>query len=585
VDERPWHRFYAADLARDVSVPEIPLQAFLRATAAKWPHRTAVILGAPQFAGRLSYRALDRSSDRLARALIRLGVHRGDRVAVSLPNLPQTPIAVYGVLKAGATLVQVNPLYRGDELAYTLSDSQAGTLITLTRLYPHLEAIRQRTPLRHVILTKVQDYFPPLWRTLYTLLRERREGDAMPEGANLHAWRPLLAGAHGPAPDVPAGQDDLAVLQYTGGTTGLPRGAMLSHRNLVVNAAQALAWFKDLREGGECFLTVVPLFHAYGLLVLNAGVRLAATHLMVLMRLFDARLVAEQVPRHHPTIFPGVPAMYVAINHLKGVARYNLHSIRMCLSGAAGLPAAVADQFERLSGGRLVEGYGLTEASPLVAANPIWQGGIRKDGSIGIPVPSTDARIVDIETGTRILPVGEIGELVIQGPQVMRGYWNAPQETADAIRDGWLFTGDIARMDEDGFIFIVDRKKDMIDVGGLKVYPREIEDLLLQHPLVRETAVVGVPHAVRGETIVAQIILRPEAGDPGVAKTQIREFLRSQLPAYKIPRRIDVVDAIPKTLVGKPLRRVVRAEAAQHLKAEVSDSEAGRGDAAAAGSA
>ncbi len=558
MEDRPWHRFYGDRVPREIAVPDVPLQALLRTSAARYPHRPAVILAGPGFSGRLSYRSLDRQSNRFAQALIRLGIRRGDRVAAALPNLPQYPIAAYGIFKAGATLVQLSPLYRGNDLAHLIADSGARVLVTLTRLYPHVREIRHRTPLEQVVLTKVSDYFPPLWRGLYTLARERREGDAMPRDAGVVAWGRLMAGSPAAPPGVPVEPDDLAVLQYTGGTTGLPRAAMLSHRNLAANALQGAAWFIGLREGAECLLLVVPLFHAYGLLVLNAGIRLAATQLMALMRMFDARTVAEQVPRYRPTVFPGVPAMYVAINQLKNVQQYDLHSIRYCLSGAAGLPAEVAEQFERLTGGRLVEGYGLTEAAPLVAANPIWAGGVRKPGSIGIPIPNTDARIVDLETGTRDLPAGEAGELVVRGPQVMRGYWNAPQETAGALRNGWLFTGDVAMMDEDGFLFLVDRKKDMIDVGGLKVYPREIEDLLYQHPLVHEAAVVGARHPVRGETIVAHVSLRPGAGEIPAARAQIREFLRARLPGYKVPRRIEIVDTIPKTLIGKPLRRVVR---------------------------
>jgi long-chain acyl-CoA synthetase len=579
VEQRPWHRFYAQDVPRDIAVPDVPLQAFLRESAARHPRRPAVILSGPSFHSTVSYHALDRASDRFAGALRALGLRRGDRLAISLPNLPQYPVALYGAFKAAVTVVQVNPLYRGDDLAFLLRDSQAKALVTLTRLYPHAAAVRGQTGLEHIILTKVSDYFPPVWRALYRLMRERREGDAMPPaGPGILPWGRMLRGRP-PAPSDGAASDDLAVLQYTGGTTGRPRGAMLSHRNLAVNAAQGLAWFRDLREGEEVFLLVVPLFHVYGLLVLNAGVRLAATQLMVLMRMFEARVVAEQVPRWRPTLFPGVPAMYAAINQVKEIAKHDLHSIRYCLSGAAGLPQEVARRFEELTGGRLVEGYGLTEASPLVAANPIWPGGVRKTGSIGIPMPGTDVRILDLETGTRELPQGEAGELAVRGPQVMRGFWNAPDETAIALRGGWLFTGDVARADDDGFLFIEDRKKDMIEVGGLKVYPREIEDLLLEHPLVREAAVVGTPHPVRGETIVAYLTLAPSASMDGsgavAARREIREWLRARLPSYKVPRRIEIVDTIPKTLIGKPLRRVLRETAAAEAQAAADDGSSG----------
>jgi long-chain acyl-CoA synthetase len=385
----------------------------------------------------------------------------------------------------------------------------------------------------------------------------------MPAHVRALAWPGFLRSGRAVPPAVTVPPDALAVLQYTGGTTGVPRGAMLSHRNLVANAAQGVSWFVGLREGAECFLMVVPLFHAYGLLVMNAGVRLGATLLMVLMRMFDARLVAEQVPRHRPSVFPGVPAMYAAINRVKRVERYNLHSIRLCVSGAAELPQDVVSEFERLTGGRLVEGYGLTEASPLVSANPLWEGGVRKPGSIGVPLPDTDARIVDLDAGTRPLPPGETGELLVRGPQVMRGYWNASAETAGAIREGWLYTGDVARMDEDGFFFLVDRKKDMINVGGLNVYPREIEEPLRQHPAVRQAAVVGVKRPIRGEIIVAYVVPAQPVSDPGPLRTELREYLRTRLPDYKMPRRITLVDEIPTTLIGKPLRRILREDAAR----------------------
>jgi len=562
VEDRPWHRFYGNAVPRTLSNIDGTLHGVLEATARRFPHRPAVQLAGPGFTGIVTYRALDRLSNRFARALIRLGIRPGDRVALALPNLPQYPIALYGIFKAGAAAVQVNPLYHGDDLAHVLEDSGARVVVTLTRLHRQIDEIRARTALEHVVLTKVSDYFPPLWRTLYTLGRERREGDAMPPGDAL-AWRRLLSRESAAAPAVPVDPDALAVLQYTGGTTGVPRGAMLSHHNLVVNAAQGVAWFVGLREGTECLLTVVPLFHAYGLLVLNAGVRLGASLLMVLMRLFDARLVAAQVPRYRPSVFPGVPAMYVAINRLKHVEQYDLHSIRMCVSGAAELPRDVVEEFERLTGGRLVEGYGLTEASPLVAANPLWEGSVRKPGSIGIPLPDTDARIVDMETGTKTLAVGEPGELVVRGPQVMQGYWHAPKDTANAIRDGWLYTGDIARTDEDGYFFLLDRKKDMIITAGLNVYPREIEEVLRQHPGVRQAGVVGVKHPIRGETIVAYVVPEHPGADPSPLRADIREFLRAHLPSYKVPRRIELVDAIPTTLIGKPLRRVLRDQAAR----------------------
>jgi long-chain acyl-CoA synthetase len=321
-------------------------------------------------------------------------------------------------------------------------------------------------------------------------------------------------------------------------------------------------WLTDLQEGGERFLSVAPFFHVYGLTVaLNTAIGVGATVICVVMGLFDTRLVAEMIARHRPTIFPGVPAMYVAINQLKDIQKYNLRSVRVCVSGSAPLPVEVQARFERLTGATVVEGYGLSEASPGTHVNPVY--GKRKVGSIGLPLPDTDARIVDPETGEREMPLGEPGELVIRGPQVMQGYWEAPEETAATLRGGWLHTGDIARMDEDGYFFIVERKKDIAIVGGLKVYPREVEEVLLEHPKVKEAAVVGVSHKVRGELLVAQVVLKDGvADDPRQVRRELLELSRERLAAYKVPRRIEIVSALPKSAVGKVLRREIRDAAA-----------------------
>jgi long-chain acyl-CoA synthetase len=333
---------------------------------------------------------------------------------------------------------------------------------------------------------------------------------------------------------------------------------MLSHRNLVANCAQMRHWLSDMRDGEERFLAVVPFFHVYGLTVaLNIAIGAGASVICVLMAMFDARRVAEAIARYRPTIFPGAPAVYLAINQLKDVRRYNLSSVKVCVSGSASLPRQVQAEFERLTGATVVEGYGLTEASPGTHTNPVH--GRRKAGSIGLPLPDTDARIVDQETGGSDVAPGEPGELVIRGPQVMLGYWGMPEETAATLRDGWLYTGDIARMDEDGYFYIVDRKKDLVIIGGLKVYPREIEELLHEHPKVREAVVVGVPHRVRGEQLVAHVVLKDgAAGDSREIRRELIEFCRSRLASYKVPRRVHVVDALPKSTVGKVLRREIR---------------------------
>ena len=555
--ERIWLRHYDAGVPATLAYPKMPVHRLLEDSAQKYPHRPAILLAGPNFSSVFTCRQVEQLANRFANALIWLGVRPGDRVAIELPNLPQFIFCFYGVLKAGATVVPVNPLYRGHELANVLKNSGTKVIVTLSRLMPGLGEIVGETDVESVIVTEPYDYLPLLWR----LLARFRMRGASPPGSGLRLPA-LLKSARSDLPTVSVDPDDVAVLQYTGGTTGVPKGAMLTHRNLVANFMQMSSWLTDLKEGEERFLSVAPFFHVYGLTVgLNTAIATGSTVICVLMGLFDTKLVAEQIARHRPTIFPGVPAMYLAISLLKDVQRYNLHSIKVCVSGSAPLPVEVQAQFERLTGARVVEGYGLSEASPGTHVNPVY--GLRKAGSIGLPLPDTDARIVDLETGARELPLGESGELVIRGPQVMKGYWNAPEETAATLRDGWLHTGDIARVDEDGFFFIVDRKKDMVVVGGLKVYPREIEELLHQHPKVKEAAVAGVTHRVRGELLVAQVVLKDGVSDdPRQVRRELLDFCRQRLAPYKVPRRIEVVAALPKSAVGKVLKREIRETAA-----------------------
>jgi len=560
--ERVWLKSYEAGVPATVSYPPVPVHHFLEENARRFPRHPAVLLGGPKFSSIITYRQLDGLANRFANALIRLGVRRGDRVAIQLPNFPQFVFAFYAVLKAGAAVVPINPLYKSHDLSLVLKDSGARVILTLPRFMNMLGEVKASTSLESIIVTEPYDYFPFPWKQLawFRLRGERRPGG----GLRLPA---LVRRASPHPPGLSIQPDDLAVLQYTGGTTGVPKGAMLTHQNLVANFTQMRSWLTDLQEGRERFLSVAPFFHVYGLTVaLNVPISVAATVICVVMGLFDTRLVAEQIARHRPTVFPGVPAIYAAINHLKDVQRYDLKSVRVCVSGSAPLPVEVQTKFEQLTGATVVEGYGLSEASPGTHVNPVY--GRRKVGSIGLPLPDTDARIVDLETGERELPVGESGELVVRGPQVMRGYWNAPEETAAAVRDGWLHTGDIARMDEDGYFFIVDRKKDLVIVGGQNVYPREIEEILLEHPAVKEAAVTGVTHRVRGELLVAQVVLKDGASaDLSQSRRELMAFLRERLPSYKVPRRLEVVEALPKSAVGKVLRREIR----EAVRAQVDD--------------
>jgi len=369
----------------------------------------------------------------------------------------------------------------------------------------------------------------------------------------------------------------LAVLQYTGGTTGVLKGVMLTHRNLVANCTQIRHWLNDLREGDERFLAVAPFFHAYGLTVaLNTPIAAGGSVICVLMARFDARLAAEVIARYRPTIFPGAPVVYRAINQVKDVRRSNLSSIKVCVSGSASLPRQVQAEFDRLTGATIVEGYGLTEASPGTHTNPIR--GPRKMGSIGLPLPDTDAIIVDPETGAREVPSGEAGELVIRGPQVMQGYWRAPEETAAALRDGWLHTGDVARVDEDGFFYFVDRMKDLVIVGGRKVYPREIEECLHEHQKIKDAAVVGVRHRVGRDVLVAQVELKDGVdAEPEQLSRELLEFLRARLASCKVPRRLRIVDALPRSPTGRILRRDIRDAETAILQRDIRDAQAAHG--------
>jgi long-chain acyl-CoA synthetase len=551
--ERIWLKSYEAGVPATLSYPKVPVHHFLEENARRFPNHAAVLLASSKFSSVLTYRQVDQLANRFANALIWLGIKPGDRVAIHLSNFPQFVFAFYGALKAGATVVPANPLYKGHDLETVLANSGAKCILTFSRLMPNLSPVVARTSIESIIVTEPYDYFPFPWKQLawYKLRKETQSSGVLRLAA-------LLRSASANPPEVSVEPDDVAILQYTGGTTGVPKGAMLTHRNLVANFTQMRNWLTDLKEGQEVFLSVVPFFHVYGLTVgLNTAISVAATVVLVVLPLMDARLIAEMIARHRPTIFPGAPVIYLAINQLKNVQQYNLKSIKVCVSGSAPLPVEVQTEFERLTGAKVVEGYGLTEASPGTHVNPVY--GTHKVGSIGLPLPDTDVRIVDAETGEREMPQGEAGELAIRGPQVMKGYWNAPEETAATLRDGWLYTGDIARMDEEGYFFIVDRKKDVVIVGGLKVFPREIEEILHEHPKVKEAAVTGVTHKVRGELLVAQVVLKDGvADDPKQVRRELLDYAKQRLAPYKVPRRIEIVSELPKTWIGKVLRREIR---------------------------
>lgn len=556
----PWIRYYEQGVPLHVDIPEHPLTWLLDRANDIYPNHTAFIY----YGTKLTYAQFSRYVQSFAFELQRLGVRIGDRVAIALPNIPQYPIAFYGALKAGAVVVPTNPLYTEYEMQYQLADSGARVLVVLDVLYPVVRAVRQQTDLEHIIVTSPADFLPPAQRALYPLISQWGSSHSeahltskeLHEDPTLHIMH-IMLGAHTRdeiAPfssPVPVGIEDLAVLQYTGGTTGLSKGAMLRHRNLLANAIQTRSWFAKAVEGEEVMLCVAPFFHSYGMTVcMNLSLLLGAT--MVLVPRFKPKEVVKTIRQYQPTLFPGIPTMYSAI--MREAARHpeDFASIKFCISGAAALPAKVQEDFEAITHGKLVEGYGLSEAGPVTHGNPLTDE--CRNGSIGLPFPDVDAAIVDQETGEPV-PVGEVGELVVKGPNVMQGYWKREEETRAIFRGGWLHTGDLAKMDADGYFYMVERIKDVIITSGEKVFPREVEEVLFQHPSVAEAAVAGVPDAYRGEKVTAFVVLKPGVEESEKTRQELIQLCKQKLTTYKVPRTIVFRTSLPRSLIGKVIRR------------------------------
>lgn len=550
-NRKPWLSHYPKEVAPSYDYPKHNVAEFLVQAAAKFPKHPAV-----HFMGKeLTYTELLGCAYKFANALQRLGVAKGDRVALMLPNCPSMVIAYYGTLLAGAVVVMTNPLYVPRELEHQLKDSGAVAIVTLDLLYRRVEEVVPKTPVRHTIVTSIKDYLPFPKNLLYPL-KVKKDGlkRDVSYGANVQSFLKLLHDSPGtPVRTEVDAESEMAMLQYTGGTTGISKGVILTHYNAVVNTVQASKWAYRKVLGKERYLAALPFFHVFGMTVLmNQSVLLGGC--LILVPRFEAGQVLKTIDKQHPTVFPGAPTMYIALINHPEVRKYDLSSINICISGAAPLPLEVQERFESMTGGRLIEGYGLTEASPVTHANNIWE--TRKLGSIGIPFPDTAARIVDPATGEE-LPRGEIGELAVSGPQVMRGYWNRPEETAKVLQDGWLRTGDMARMDEDGFFYIMDRMKDMIIAGGYNIFPREIEEVLFEHPDVEEAAALGVPDKYRGETVKAFVVLKAGAS---LEARELEKWCRERLAAYKVPHMYEFRDSLPKTMAGKVLRRKLLEE-------------------------
>lgn len=564
---RPWIARYPDGVPASVApIPEGNLYGLLADAARRHPDRPALAW----FGRRLSYRELERETERFAAVLAKLGVGPASRVGLILPNCPQFVIAYYATLRLGAIVVGNNPLYTERELSHQLADAGVSVLIVLDALYPTTRGSLEAAGNPPVLVTKVTDYMGFLKKQLAPLKLRREakhEGKPwppVPADADVRWWEREMRSAEEAPPVAVVDPNEPAAFVYTGGTTGLSKGAMLSHRNLLANAAQCDAWFLDTVDGAEAIMSVLPFFHCYGMTVeMNLGVRMAAK--LILVPRFDVDMVLGEIERERPTLFPGVPKIYGLINEGAEDSKRDLTSIRYCLSGAGALPSVVAERFEALTGAKVVEGYGLTEASPVAVANPLDGSG--KRGTIGVPVPDTDARVVDLADPTRVLGVGEEGELWLKGPQVMLGYWQRPDETAQVLQDGWLRTGDVVVMDEDGSFRIVDRIKDLVKVSGYNVYPTEVEEVLYGHPAVSKVCVVGVPDA-DGDTYLKAFIVAKSG--VLVTEAEITAWCRDPktgLAAYRVPKGIEFRDSLPETLIGKVLRRALVQEETERLAA------------------
>jgi long-chain acyl-CoA synthetase len=534
-ENRRWLAHYPETISKDITIPKKTLPDILKETATKFPSHHAISF----FNKKFTYQELNAHSQWFASALQKKGVQKGDRVAIMLPNCPQYVISYYGILTIGAIVTQLNPMLVERELQYILRDSGAETIIVFTDMYERVKKIQKETYLKHIIVVAFDS-------NVKTVESDETIEQFLKSGTGI-----VLPEEIDPA-------NDIAILQYTGGTTGLSKGAMLTHQNILANVLQSYEFFKnDLTYGDERCLTVIPLFHVFGMSsCMNLSIYIGATSIM--LPRFHLDEVLNTIKSEKPTFFPGVPTMYIAITNHPQAVEYGIDSIRTCNSGSAPMPVGILKEFEQKTGAKILEGYGLSESSPTTHCNPPFAE--RKPGSVGVGMPSTDYKIVDLATGRNELPIGELGELIIKGPQVMKGYWNMPEETANALRDGWLYTGDIAKMDEDGYTYIVDRKKDLIIASGYNIYPRDIEEVLYEHPAIQEAVVVGVADPYRGETVKAVIVIRTGFY---IIEEEIIDYCRKNMSSYKVPKIVEFRDELPKTNVGKILRRAIREEKTQ----------------------
>lgn len=549
MNDKPWLKNYDEGVPHSIDYPEFPLYRFLEDTAKKYPDRASTIFNGAV----ITYKEMNDITDQFAAGLVDFGVKKGDRVGLFIPNTPQFVIAFWALLKVGAVVVATNPLYTEREIIHQVNDAGVEVMILMTNNYEKVKAIQDKTQIKKIIATNIKETLPPILKFLFTLTKEKKAGFrvTLRDG---DVWMQDLINKYSPQdrPEIEVGVDDTALFQYSGGTTGLSKGVIALNRGLVANVFQLNAWNPLAEEGSEVVLMAIPLYHAYGMLVgLAYGVMKGSTLVMV-PDPRDTINVLKNLTKYKATIYPGVPAMYIALNNHPDVqsGKYDLTSIKFCLSGSAPLLRETKDKFEKISQGKLVEGYGLSEAPVATHSNPVQ--GKNKTGSIGMPLPDVDCKILDLDDEKTEVAQGEIGELILSGPQMMKGYHNMPTETANTLRDGWLYTGDIVYMDEDGYFFIVDRKKELIKPGGFQVWPREVEEVIQDNPKVLEVGVAGVPDAKSGEAVKAWVVLKP---GESASQDEIREWCKNELAGYKVPKHIDFSDELPKSTVGKILRR------------------------------
>lgn len=559
--DKPWLANYDAGVPHTVDTLNEPLFKLLENAAKKFADNTAIV-----FRGKkITFRELNELADAIAAGLAANGFKKGDRAVIYMPNTPQFVMTYYGILKAGGIVIATNPLYTERELEHQLADCGAETVFVLSLFYDKLKKVQAsgHTDVKRIIVTNVKDYFPPHLKLLFTLFKEKKDGHRVTLRDGDVAFKDFIElGKRSPPPNVTVTGDDYALFQYTGGTTGLSKGATCLHRNMATNMLMMESWMTDLEPGKEVILTAIPLFHSYGMVTaMNFAMRLGAM-MVLIVNPRDLKDVLDSINKYRATLFPGVPAMYVAINNNEDVkaGKYDLSSIKACISGSAPLLQETKKQFEALTGGKLVEGFGMSETHVATHCNPL--NGENPPGSIGFPLPSVECRVVDQTDSITDLPAGEIGELLIKSPSVMAGYWNMEAETGKSLVDGWLYTGDIVEMDERGYFYIRDRKKDMIIAGGYNIYPREVEEVLVTHPAVFEAAVAGIPDEKRGETVKAWVVKNP--GFDNVSEQDIIDWSKDQLAKYKYPRYVEFLDELPKSAAMKVLKReLVKKEMAK----------------------